>query len=92
MLTVNPIKFNNIKTITFGERELKNKKKNTEILFSQKPNANINFENDTIHRVECYQDLTGSKLGTKLRRTYNILFSPNCDRKALAKAQVMYMA
>lgn len=46
MITINPIKFNNSKPITFGEGNLNNLTPNVAILSLQNPNAKINFEND----------------------------------------------
>lgn len=92
MLTVNPVKLNNIKTITFGESNSNKANKDLGILVLQNPNARINFENDSNREKNIYTIQTGNKLAAKLLRTYNILFSPNCDRKAIARAEVMYMA
>lgn len=95
MLTVNPVKFNNIKTITFGEGNLNNITPNSAILSLQNPNAKINFENDLnrTRKADVVQshNMIGA-LGAKLRKTYNILFSPDYDKKALTPGQIMYMA
>ncbi len=95
MITVNPVKFNNIKTITFGEGNLNNITPNSAILSLQNPNAKINFENDLnrTRKADVVQshNMIGA-LGAKLRKTYNILFSPDYDKKALTPGQIMYMA
>ena len=95
MLTINPIKFNNIKPITFGEGNLNNITPNTAILSLQNPNAKINFEND-LNRTK-KSDVVQSQnmfsaLGAKLRKTYNILFTTKYDCKAPTPGQLMYMA
>ena len=46
MITVNPVKLNNTKVITFGEGNLNNITPSVAILSLQNPNAKINFEND----------------------------------------------
>lgn len=83
MITINPVKLTNIKTITFGEGNLNNITPNLAILSLQNPNAKINFENDLIktQRADMVQNRNMFKaLGAKLRKTYNILFSPEYDR------------
>lgn len=95
MITVNPVKFNNIKTITFGEGNLNNITPSSAILSLQNPNAKINFEND----LNCTRkaDVVQSNnmitaLGAKLRKAYNILFATKYDSKAPTPGQIMYMA
>lgn len=95
MITVNPVKFNNIKTVTFGEGNLNNITPSLAILSLQNPNAKINFENDFNYTrkadvVQSNNMITA--LVAKLRKTYNILFSPSYDKKALTPGQIMYMA
>ncbi len=46
MITINPVKLNNTKSITFGEGNLNNITPSVAILSLQNPNAKINFEND----------------------------------------------
>lgn len=46
MITINPVKLNNTKPITFGEGNLNNITPGVAILSLQNPNAKINFEND----------------------------------------------
>ena len=94
MLTVNPIKFSNIKPITFGEGNLNNITPNTAILSLQNPNAKINFEND-LNRTK-KSDVVQSQnmfsaLGAKLRKTYNILFSPDYDRANKSPKHISFL-
>lgn len=79
MLTVNPIKFNNIKSITFTEGNLNNITPNVAILSLQNPNAKINFENDQnrAKKADVVQSNLFVALGAKFRKAYDILFSPN---------------
>ena len=94
MLTVNPVKFNNIKTITFGEGNLNNITPNSAILSLQNPNAKINFENDLnrTKKADVVQshNMIGA-LGAKLRKTYNILFSPDYDRANRSQRHIAFM-
>ena len=46
MITINPVKLNTVKPISFGEGNLNNITPNVAILSLQNPNAKINFEND----------------------------------------------
>jgi len=78
MITINPVKFNNVRPITFTEGNLNNITPSVAILSLQNPNANINFEND-VNRAK-KADIVQSQnvfsaLGEKLRKTYNIIFS-----------------
>lgn len=95
MITINPVKFNNIKNITFGEGNLNNITPNSAILSLQNPNAKINFENDLncTRKADIVQsnNMFGA-LGAKLRKTYNILFATKYDSKAPTPGQIMYMA
>ena len=82
MLTVNPIKFNNIKPITFGEGNLNNITPNVAILSLQNPNAKIDFENNLNRTRQADVVQTPNMLdavGAKLRKAYNILFSPDYE-------------
>lgn len=79
MLTVNPIKLNNINTISFKEGNLNNITPNLAILSLQNPNAKINFENDLIRtgRADMVQNPSLLNAGwEKLVKTYSIL-KPN---------------
>lgn len=83
MITINPVKLNTIKTITFGEGNLNNITPNLAILSLQNPNAKINFENDLIRsqKADMVQNPNMFKaLGAKLRKTYDILFSPEYEK------------
>lgn len=82
MITINPVKFNTVNTITFGEGNLNNITPNVGILSLQNPNARINFENDLNRSKKA--DMVQSPnfieaMGAKIRRAYNILFSPNYE-------------
>ena len=94
MITINPVKFNNIKTITFGEGNLNNITPNMAILSLQNPNAKINFEND-INRTKRADMVQNSNMinaiGAKLRKTYNILFSPDSDRANRSPKHISFM-
>ncbi len=94
MLTINPVKFNKIKTITFGEGNLNNLTQNTAILSLQNPNAKINFENDLNRTRKAdlvqSQNMLGA-LGAKLRKTYNILFSPDYDRASANPKHISFL-
>lgn len=82
MLTINPIKLNNIRPIAFGEGNLNNITPSVAILSLQNPNAGINFENDLNHakRADMVQSSNLLKaVGEKLRKTYNILFTPHSE-------------
>jgi len=46
MITINPVKLNNSKPITFGEGNLNNITPNLAILSLQDPSAKLNFEKD----------------------------------------------
>jgi len=92
MLTVNPIKFNNIKPITFTEGNLNNITPNVAILSLQNPNAKINFENDQnrTKKADVVQSNLFVALGAKFRKAYDILFSP--DYKNTEMPHITYMA
>lgn len=94
MITVNPIKFNTIKTITFGEGNLNNITPNEAILALQSPNAKINFENDLnrTKKADAVQNpnVFSSTLN-KLRKTYNILFSPEHDRAVKSPKHISFL-
>ena len=70
----------NYKQISFGEGNLNNITPDVAILSLQNPNAKINFEND-LNRTRNADMVQSSNmfsaLGAKLRKTYNILFSPD---------------
>lgn len=95
MITINPVKFNNIKTITFGEGNLNNVTPNVAILSLQNPNAKINFENDLnrTRKADVVQshNMLGA-FGAKLRKTYNILFATKYEGKAPTPGQAMFIA
>lgn len=84
MLTINPVKFNNVKPVTFGEGNLNNITHDVAILSLQNPNAKINFEND-LNRSKKADMVQSSNIfgaiGAKLRKTYDILFSPEYDKQ-----------
>lgn len=81
MIRINPINFNNNKNqITFKEGNLNNITPDVAILSLQNPNAKINFENDfnRTRKADMVQSSNVfSAIGAKLRKTYNILFSPD---------------
>ena len=94
MITVNPIKFNTVKPVSFGEGNLNNLTPNVAILSLQNPNAKINFEKDLnrTQRADMVQNpnmLTA--LGAKLRKTYNILFSPDYDRASKSPKHISFL-
>lgn len=94
MITVNPVKFNTVKPVSFGEGNLNNLTPNVAILSLQNPNAKINFENDLnrTQRADMVQNpnmLTA--LGAKLRKTYNILFSPDYDRASKSPKHISFL-
>lgn len=83
MITVNPVKFNNIKPITFGEGNLNNITPNVAILSLQNPNAKIDFENNLNRTRKADVVQTPNMLdalGAKFRKAYNILFSPDYEK------------
>ena len=88
MITVNPVKFNTVKPISFGEGNLNNLTPNVAILSLQNPNAKINFEND-LNRTQKPNMLNA--LGAKLRKTYNILFSPDYDRASKSPKHISFL-
>ncbi len=94
MITINPVKFNNIKPIVFGEGNLNNLTPSIAILSLQNPNAKINFENDLIRskKADMVQSNMFSAIGAKLRKTYDILFSPNYESKRPNTKHLMYLA
>jgi hypothetical protein len=94
MNTINPVKFNNIKTITFTEGNLNNVTPNSAILSLQNPNAKINFENDLnrTRRADVVQSNMFSALGAKLHKTYDILFSPDYEREDIRAKHISYLA
>ncbi len=81
MIRINPVNFNNnYKQITFTEGNLNNITPDVAILSLQNPNAKINFENDLnrSRKADMVQSSNMiSAIGAKLRKTYNILFSPD---------------
>ena len=94
MITINPIKFNSIKTVTFGEGNLNNLTPNIAILSLQNPNAKINFENDLNRAQKADLVQTSNMLngfGAKLRKTYNILFSPDYDRANKSPKHISFL-
>lgn len=94
MITINPVKFNSIKTVTFGEGNLNNITPNIAILSLQNPNAKINFEND-LNRTKRADIVQSSNmfnaLGAKLSKTYNILFSPDYDRASKSPKHISFL-
>lgn len=81
-MKINAIKQYNMKQITFTEGNLNNITPDVAILSLQNPNAKVNFENDLNRTRKADMVQTPnffSALGAKLRKTYNILFSPNYD-------------
>jgi len=80
MLTINPVKFNCTKPVTFTEGNLNNLTPDVAILSLQNTNAKINFENDLNRnkRSDVVQNPNMfNAIAAKLRKTYNILFSPD---------------
>ena len=92
MLTINPIKFNNFKPITFTEGNLNNITPNVAILSLQNPNAKINFENDQnrAKQADVVQSNLFVALGAKFRKAYDILFSPEYNKPEMP--HITYMA
>ncbi|CDE45288.1 unknown [Clostridium sp. CAG:768] len=94
MITVNPVKFNTVKPISFGEGNLNNLTPNVAILSLQNPNAKINFENDLnrTQKADMVQNPNMlNALGAKLRKTYNILFSPDYDRASKSPKHISFL-
>jgi len=95
MITINPVNFNRVNPISFGEGNLNNITPNVAILSLQTPNAKINFEND-LNRTK-KADMVQSQnmfdaIGAKLRKTYDILFSPNYERAPRSEQHISYLA
>lgn len=93
MITINPVKLNNIKTISFKEGNLNNITPNVAILSLQNPNASINFEND-LNRTK-KSDIVQTNnifdaIGEKLRKTYNILFTQKYENKPETYSKITY--
>lgn len=79
-MKINPIC--NANTITFTEGNLNNITPDVAILSLQNPNAKINFENDLnrTRKADMVQSSNMfSAIGAKLRKTYDILFSPEYE-------------
>lgn len=94
MITINPVKFNTVKPISFGEGNLNNITPSLAILSLQNPNAKINFENDLnrTQRADMVQNPNMlNALGAKLRKTYNILFSPDYDRASKSPKHISFL-
>ena len=94
MITINPVKLNTVKPISFGEGNLNNITPNVAILSLQNPNAKINFENDLnrTQKADMVQNQNMLKaFGAKLRKTYNILFSPDYDRASKSPKHIAFM-
>ena len=94
MITINPVKFNTVRPISFGEGNLNNITPNVAILSLQNPNAKINFENDLSRsqKADMVQNPNMLKaLVAKLRKTYNILFSPDYDRARKSQKHIAFM-
>ena len=82
MMKINPVQFNNMKPIAFGEGNLNNITPSVAILSLQNPNAGINFENDLNHtrRADMVQSTNIlDAFAEKIRKTYNILFTPHSE-------------
>ncbi len=94
MITVNPVKFNTVKPVSFGEGNLNNITPSVAILALQNPNAKINFENDLMRtkKADAVQNpnVFSSTLN-KLRKTYNILFSPDYDRANKSPKHISFL-
>ena len=93
MITINPVKLNNVKPITFTEGNLNNITPSVAILSLQNPNANINFENDVNRAIKA--DIVQSQnvfsaLGEKLRKTYNIIFSQDHNSTSIGNKHISY--
>mgnify|MGYP004561394265 FL=1 len=94
MITINPVKLNTVKPISFGEGNLNNITPNVAILSLQNPNAKINFENDLnrTQKADMVQNPNMLKaFGAKLRKTYNILFSPDYDRASKSPKHISFL-
>ena len=94
MIVFDPFKFNNRTRVTFGEGNLNNVTPNLAILSLQNPNAKINFENDLIrsqHADMVHNPNMLNALGAKLRKTYNILFSPDYDRANKSQKHISFL-
>ena len=93
MIRINPIKLNNYNNqISFREGNLNNITPDVAILSLQTPNAKINFENDASRTQKA--DVVQSPslveaFGAKIRKAYDILFSPNYDR--VEQRHISYM-
>ncbi len=92
-MKINPVKFNNIKPISFGEGNLNNLTPSIGILALQNPNAKINFENDLnrSQKADVVQSPFFKAVGAKLRKTYNILFSPDYESSRPNTKHIMYL-
>lgn len=94
MIILNPYKFNNQRQVSFREGNLNNITPNVAILSLQQPNAKINFEND-LNRTKNSDMVQNSNMfnaiGAKLRKTYNILFSPECDRANKSPKHISFL-
>ena len=94
MITINPVKFNSVKTIPVGEGNMNNITPSLAILSLQNPNAKINFENDLnrTQKADMVQNPNMlNALGAKLRKTYNILFSPSYDRASKNPKHISFL-
>ena len=95
MITINPVKFNTVKPISFGEgNNLNNITPSLAILSLQNSNVKINFENDLnrTQRADMVQNPNMlNALGAKLRKTYNILFSPDYDRASKSPKHISFL-
>ncbi len=94
MITINPVKFNNVTPVAFGEGNLNNITPNVGILSLQTPNAKINFENDLnrSQRADLVQNGNFLKaFAAKLQRTYDILFSKNYNANPQAYNRFDYL-
>ena len=93
MITINPVKFNNVRPVTFTEGNLNNITPNVAILSLQNPNAGINFENDLNHAKRSDMVQTNNifdAIGEKLRKTYNILFTKKYESDPEAYNRITY--
>lgn len=94
-MKINSVKLNTVKNVTFTEGNLNNLTPNVAILSLQNSNAKINFENDLNRnrKSDVVQNPNMfNAIGAKLRKTYNILFSPNHDRVDARVKYISYLA
>lgn len=90
MITINPVKLNNTKPVTFGEGNLNNVTPNVAILSLQNPNAKVNFEKDMFltQKADAVQENPLTALAYKLVKTYRYALNKQPRTEVQSQPQI----